>query len=335
MNTQSHVAGGPAVVSSIRSKFDRAALRSIASLLAQAVVVAFGVATVTFVLTHVIPGDPARAVLGPSASPQSVEALREQQHLNDPLLQQYWIFLSGIAHGSLGTSIANSSQSVTGLIGESLGPTLVLIAMTLLISVPLGVMIGLHAGTTRSRLTDLGLRTGTVVGLAMPPFFLGSVLLLVFALELGIAPAGGWADGYPERLRFLWLPAVTLAALITPIFARAVRQRAKVVMRTPFIEAASARGISRRRIIMRHVLPNSALPAIVLIGINAGFLVAGAVVVETLFGLPGIGSLLLSAVRSRNYPVVQGVAIVSGFFVVFCNFAADVVIRAVDPRTRK
>ena len=311
-----------------------AALRSIASVLAQAVVVAFGVVTVTFFLTHVIPGDPARAVLGPTASPQAVEGLREQLHLNEPLPQQYWNFLTEIAHGSLGKSVANSNQSVTGLIGEALEPTLVLIALTLLISVPLGVMIGLHAGTTRSRLTDLGLRAGTVVGLATPPFFLGSLLLLFLALELGVAPAGGWASGYPERLRFLWLPALTLSALVTPIFARAVRQRAKVVMRAAYVEAASARGISRRKIIFRHVLPNSALPAIVLIGINAGFLVAGAVVVETLFGLPGIGSLLLNAVRSRNYPVVQGIAIVSGFFVVFCNFAADVVIRAVDPRTR-
>lgn len=311
-----------------------AALRSFASLLAQAVAVAFGVVTVTFFLTHVIPGDPARAVLGPSASPQAVEALRAQLHLNESLPQQYWSFLSEIAHGSLGTSVANSNQPVTGLIGEALEPTVALIALTLLISVPLGIVIGLLAGTTRSRLTDLGLRAGTVVGLAMPPFFLGSVLLLVLALELGIAPAGGWASGYPERLRYLWLPALTLSALVTPIFARAVRQRAKVVMRTPFIEAASARGISRREIILRHVLPNSALPAIVLIGISAGFLVSGAVVVETLFGLPGVGSLLLNAVRSRNYPVVQGIAIVSGFFVVFSNFAADVVVRAVDPRTR-
>ncbi|MBS1882968.1 MAG: ABC transporter permease [Actinobacteria bacterium] len=309
-------------------------MRSIASLLAQAVAVAFGVVTVTFLLTHVIPGDPARAVLGPSASPQAVDALRDQLHLNEPLLQQYWHFLGEVAHGSLGSSVGNANQSVTGLIGESLEPTLVLIALTLLISVPAGIVIGLHAGTTRSRLTDLGLRAGTVVGLATPPFFLGSVLLLLLALDLGVAPAGGWATGYPERLRFLWLPALTLSALVTPIFARAVRQRAKVVMRSPYIEAASSRGISRRRIVIRHVLPNSALPAIVLIGINAGFLIAGAVVVETLFGLPGIGSLLLGAVKARNYPVVQGVAIVAGFFVVFCNFAADAVIRAVDPRTR-
>lgn len=312
----------------------KSALGSFASLLAQAVVVAFGVVTVTFFLTHVIPGDPARAVLGPSASPEAVATLREHLGLNDPLPQQYWNFLVEVAHGSLGTSNLNANQTVTGLIGESLEPTLVLIALTLLISVPLGVMIGLYAGTTRSRLADLGLRAGTVVGLAMPPFFLGSVLLLLLALELGIAPAGGWASGYPERLRYLWLPALTLSALLTPIFARAVRQRAKVVMNASFIEAASARGVPRRRIIMRHVLPNSALPAIVLIGINAGFLIAGTVVVETLFGLPGLGSLLLGAVRSRNYPVVQGIAIVAGFVVVFCNFAADLVVHAVDPRTR-
>lgn len=322
-------------IRSPRSGRGRAVLGSLASLLLQAIVVAFGVVTVTFFLTHVIPGDPARAVLGPNASPQAVESLREQLHLNEPLIQQYWRFLTELAQGSLGTSTANANETVTGLIGESIGPTMALIALTLAISVPAGIAIGLHAGTTRSRVAELGLSTGTIVALAVPPFFLGSVLLLVFAIELGIAPAGGWASSYPERLRYLWLPALTLSALVTPIFARAVRQRAKVVTRSSFVEAASARGIPRRRIVLRHVLPNSALPAIVLIGLNAGLLLSGAVVVETLFGLPGLGSLLLGSVQARNYPVVQGIAIVGGLFVVFCNFAADAIVRAVDPRTRE
>jgi peptide/nickel transport system permease protein len=324
----------PALPSAGRRRW-RAISKSILSLFAQALIVAFGVVTVTFFLTHVIPGDPARAVLGANASPQAVEGLREELHLNEPLLKQYGEFLSDLAHGSLGNSIANSNEPVTDLIGESLEPTIALVILTLLVSIPLGIAIGLHAGTTRSRASDIGLRAGTVVSLAMPPFLLGSILLLFLALELGIAPAGGWASSYPERLRFLWLPALTLSALMTPIFARAVRERAKVVMRAPFIEAASARGVSRRRIVIRHVLPNSALPAIVLIGLNAGLLISGAVVVETLFGLPGLGSLLLTSVQSRNYPVVQGLAIVGGLFVVFCNFAAACVIRAVDPRTRE
>lgn len=311
-----------------------ALVKSLAGLVVQAVIVAFGVVTVTFILAHVIPGDPARAVLGNSASPHAVAALREELHLNDSLPEQYWLFLSGIAHGSLGNSLTNSNESVTGLIGGSLEPTFALIFLTLLISVPLGIAIGLHAGTTEAKSVDFGLRVGTIVALAMPPFFLGSLLILIVTLELGIAPAGGWGTRFPEQLRYLWLPTVTLSALVTPIFARAVRQRAKVIMRSSFIEAATVRGVSRRRIILRHVLPNSVLPAITLIGLNAAFLISGAVVVETLFGLPGLGSLLLNGVQVRNYPVVQGVAIVAGLFVVLCNFTADAVIRAVDPRTR-
>jgi peptide/nickel transport system permease protein len=310
-------------------------MRSIFSLLLQALVVAFGVVTVTFLLTHVIPGDPARAILGNSASPTAVENLREELHLDESLPQQYLTFLTDLTHGSLGNSLANRNESVSSLIGNSLEPTIALILLALLISVPLGIAIGLYAGTTSSKPIDLGLRAGTVVALAMPPFFLGSLLILVLTLELGIAPAGGWSSEFPEQLRYLWLPALTLSALATPLFARAVRQRAKVISRSPFIEAALARGIPRHRIILRHILPNSALPAITLIGLNAAFLISGAVLVETLLGLPGLGSLLLNAVGLRNYPVVQGVAIVAGLFVVFANFAADALVSAVDPRVRR
>jgi len=312
-----------------------AAVKSLAGLLVQAIVVAFGVVTVIFVLLHVIPGDPARAVLGNSASPEAVEALREQLHLNDSMLQQYLLFLGDIVQGTFGHSITNPEETVLGLIGESLEPTMALIFLTLLISVPLGILIGLYAGTTRSRLADLSLRAGTVVALAMPAFFLGSLLILFLVLELGVAPAGGWSDEFPAQLRYLWLPALTLCALTTPIFARAVRQRAKVIMRSSFVEAAHARDVSRRRLVLRHVLPNSALPAITLIGLNAAFLISGAVVVETLFGLPGLGTLLLNSVQVRNYPVIQGVTIVAGLFVVLCNFTADAVVRFVDPRTRE
>ncbi len=307
---------------------------SIARLLLNAFVVAFFVVTVVFFLTHVIPGDPARAVLGRNVSQASVESLRAKLHLNESIPAQYWRFLSELSHGSLGQSFKVSNDSVSSLVGSSLEPTIALILLTMLVSIPLGVVIGLRAGTTESRAIDFSLRLGNVVALAMPPFFLGSLLILVLTLKLGIAPAGGWSTQFPEQLRYLWLPVIALSALVTPLLARAVRQRAKVVMRSPYIEAALARGISRRRIILRHVLPNSALPAITLIGLNAALLISGTVVVETLLGLPGLGSLLLNAVQVRNYPVVQGVTVVAGLFVVFCNFVADAAVKAVDPRTR-
>jgi peptide/nickel transport system permease protein len=210
----------------------------------------------------------------------------------------------------------------------------VLIVLTMLFSSLVGIALGLWAGTTRSRALDGMIRLGAMVGLGTPPFFLGAVLIVVVSLELGLAPAAGAGDGYPDRLRFLWLPTLTLSGLFIPILARAVRQRARAVMGSQFVEAALARGVSHRRLVMVHVLPNSVLPAVTLMGVHAGALLASAVVVETLFGIPGLGTVLLAAVQGRDYPVVQGVVLVAGLFVVLCNLLADAAVRAIDPRAR-
>lgn len=307
---------------------------SLLSGLGKALAVAFGVVTITFMLIHLVPGDPARQVLGQQASPETVEALRQQLHLDEPLISQYVTFLGDLAQGDLGESIGQTNRSVVSLIWEGLDVTLVLILMTMTFSSLVGVAIGLWAGTTRSRALDGSVRLGSMVGLGTPPFFLGALLILFVSLELGLAPAAGTGEGFPDRLRYLWLPMLALSGLYVPMLARAVRQRARIVMSEQFVEAALARGISRRRLVFFHVLPNSALPAITLIGLNAGLLLSSAVVVETMFGLSGLGSVLLTAVEARDYPVVQGIAVVAGLFVVLCNLLADAVIRIVDPRAR-
>jgi peptide/nickel transport system permease protein len=308
---------------------------ALVSRVAEALVVAFGVLTITFLLIHLIPGDPARQILGTQAPPKVVAALREQLHLNEPLPAQYAKFMAGVAHGDLGDSLAQSNRSVIGLIGDGFGITFVLIAATMTFSAIVGVALGLWAGTTGSKSLDGGIRLTSMIGLGTPPFFLGAVLILLVSLKLGLAPAGGAGHGYPDRLRYLWLPALTLSGLLIPLIARAVRERARAVMREQFVEAALARGISPRRLLLSHVLPNSVLPAITLIGIQSGVLLASAVVVETLFGIPGLGTVLLTAVQGRDYPVVQGVVVFAGLFVVACNLLADVAVGLIDPRGRR
>ncbi|WP_236789911.1 ABC transporter permease [Amycolatopsis sp. GM8] len=303
-------------------------------LVVQAVAVAFGVLLITFLLIHLVPGDPARQLLGPQATESQVAELHQRMHLDDPLVSQLGKYLSGVAHGDLGQSLAYPGVSVVSLVGSSLLVTLTLVAATIVFSLISGAAIGLLAAMSRGRWLDYGIRVSAVVLLATPAFFVGLVGILVLAVQAQIAPAGGWAGHYPENFSYLWLPVLVLSAYLAPLIARAVRQKARDTLREQFIEAAMTRGLSRSRLVLRHVLPNSALPTITLVGLNIGGLIGGAVVVEAVFGLPGVGTTLVNATNSRDYPVVQAVAIITGMFVVFGNLLADIAYRLIDPRLR-
>jgi peptide/nickel transport system permease protein len=198
----------------------------------------------------------------------------------------------------------------------------------------MGVPVGLLTGLTPSRLLDAGIRVGAVVLFALPPFFVGLMLLLVVSLEWGLAPAGGWASGWPDNLEYVWLPSLALAAYMTPIIVRTVRQSTRSIIDQPFVEAALLRGLPYRTVVLRHVLPNSLLPVVTLVGLNVATLVGGAVVIEALFTLPGIGTDLLVAVGSRDYPVIQGIALVTAVMVVIVNAGTDALYAIVDPRSR-
>jgi peptide/nickel transport system permease protein len=297
--------------------------------------VAFVVVTLSYLLVRLVPGDPAEAVLGARATPQAVKALRHEMHIDQPLLTGYLSYLGGLAHGDLGNSIVQSNESVTSIVQQTLPITLELIFATMLLSVVVGVPLGLLAALTKRRSVDHVTRIGLVILLATPPFFFGLLLILTFSLHWPIFPAGGWAGSWPANLRYLILPAVAMSAFLMPQIARTVRQVAIDVSRQDFIEAAVARGMSNHTVVYRHVLPNSLLPVITLLGLNVGALIAGAVVVEAVFGLPGIGSQLVQSVSERDYPVIQGIAIVSALFVVFSNAAADALYVLADPRTRR
>ena len=290
------------------------------------------VVVITFLLVHLVPGDPARTILGTRATPQSLAALRHEMGIDQPLLRQFGSFVSQLAHGDLGNSLVLGGRPVADIILPDFAVTLSVVACSVLFAILLGIPLGLWAALSRYRPVDSVVRSSSVLLLSMPPFFVGLLLLLFVSLDAGLAPAGGWGGGWPDNARYVWLPSLALAAYLIPITARAVRQTAHETVREHFIEAATARGLPSRTVTLRHVLPNSVLPVITLLGFNMGALIGGAVVIEAVFALPGVGTDLVNAVATRDYPVVQGVALLTAIFVVLINFATDAIYALVDPR---
>lgn len=311
----------------------RRAASSVGSAIGRALTVCAIVVILSFVLVRVIPGDPVTATGGARATPAAREKLREELGINGSLPTQFVNYVGDLAQGDLGASVVQQGRSVTAIIGETLPVTLAVILATLILSVIIGVPLGLLAAQ-RGGAADISVRSGMMVLLATPPFFLGLILLLVFAIDLGWLPAGGWGHSPTEDLRFLVLPAVALSGFMVPLVVRTTRQGAVEAANEPWAEALMTRGLSPRRIAWSHIFPNTLLPIITLIGFNAGALLTGAVVVEAVFALPGIGQQLVNAVNLRDYPVIQGIALVTAVFVVLCNLVADLLYGYADPRTR-
>lgn len=302
--------------------------------LAQLVVVTFVVTVLTFALAHMIPGDAAQSILGLNATPEALAELRAELHLNDSLGQQFVTFISGALRGDLGTSLVQQGRSVTSIVFDSLPVTAQLVASAVVLSIVIGVPVGLMTVVLGSGALDAAVRSLTIVLLAVPPFLLGIALLLLVSIRWGLAPAGGWAGSWPENLRYLWLPALALTGYLLPIVVRTVRQTAQETWRESFVEASLTRGLSTRAVVLRHLMPNSLLPLITLVGFNVGALIAGAVIVEVVFGLPGLGGELVDATASRDYPVIQGIALITAVIVVVVNATTDILYYVVDPRTR-
>jgi peptide/nickel transport system permease protein len=282
-----------------------------------------------------VPGDPVRAITGSRGTPEARAALQAQLHLNRPLPTQFALFVSDLLHGNLGSSLIQQGRPVRAIVAATLPVTLSVIAATVVLSCVVGATVGIVAALTPRRWIDLLIRGGLSSLLALPPFFLGLLLLLGPGENWGWLPAGGWGNGWPENLRYVILPALALSGYLAPLVARAVRQAAVDTAGQEFVEAAITRGLSTRRIALRHVLPNSLLPVIALVALNAGALLAGAVVVEAVFALPGIGQELVNAVAVRDYPVIQGIALVSALAVVVANLLGDLLTTFVDPRVRR
>lgn len=309
-----------------------AALRTLRAL-RDVVVVVLLVVAFTTLLVQLAQGSPGRAILGNRASQEQVDALNHTLGVDRPVLEQIGSSLGGYLRLDFGDSLTNPAQSVLGLAGDALPVTGAIIGLTLLISLVGGVLAGLAGAMSRPSI-DRAVGVGAVMVLSIPPFVLALLLILGVALGIGIAPAGGWAGSWPANLEYAWLPSVALSGLLLPQVARTVQQRARELANEEFVEAGESRGLSRSRLTFRHVLPNALLPVITIIGFNASFLIAGAVVVEAVFGVPGFGQVLATAVAERDYPVIQGLALLTAVVVVLINFLCEVLYVIADPRTR-
>jgi peptide/nickel transport system permease protein len=290
--------------------------------------VLIGVATLVFSLIHFIPGDPAQAMLGEGAAPEDVAQLRVRLGLDRPLLVQYGSFLQGLARGDLGVSLRND-QPVLGQILERMPATAELafasMAVAVLIALPLGIIAAVWRGTA----VDYGAMTLSLVGISVPNFWLGPLLAIVFAVELGWLPVGGRGT-----LAHLVLPAVTLGAALAAILARMTRASLLEELREPYVLAARAKGVSRSRAVLHHALRNSLIPIVTILGLQFGVVLTGAVITETIFAWPGIGRLLIQSISFRDYPTVQGCVLLIAVTYVGVNLLTDLTYGFLDPRIR-
>jgi peptide/nickel transport system permease protein len=313
-------------------------LATILKRLAAAVPVLFGLTIVVFAIMALIPGDPATAILGSFATPENVERLNRQLGLDRSLPEQYLIWLGNVLQGDFGRSYSLNRPVIDEVL-ERLSATLLLAGTALVIASLLGLLAGVLSAVRQYGWTDRIVTLLVLVGISMPAFFLGLLLILVFAVNLRWFPASGmmavYGGGGPlDVARHLVLPALTLAVVATGVIARLTRTAMLEVLRQDFVRTARANGLSERRVIGRHAFKAAVVAVIPVIGIQAGFVLGGAVYVETVFQWPGIGSMLVTAISTRDILLVQGgVLVVAAAYVLF-NLAADVLQMAVDPRLR-
>ncbi len=293
--------------------------------------VLLGISFIVFFLIRLIPGDPATTLLGSHATPDSVRELRSQLGLSKPLWSQYVTFLGHLFRGNLGYSFVYNS-SVTSLVTTSLPATLWLLisatVFTILIAVPLAVL----AAARRNGVVDNVIRAVPVVGLGLPSFWLGIMLILVFGLKLGWFPVAGFGDTFASHLRSIVLPGITIALTLSPILIRSLRASMIDVLSSDYIVTARAKGLSTSRVVLRHALRNAAVSSITVLGVNIAYLTGSTLVVERVFSLPGIGQQMINSILGRDFPTVQGITMVFAIMVVAVNLLTDVTHAALDPR---
>jgi peptide/nickel transport system permease protein len=299
----------------------------------QLVPVLLGVSLVTFILVHSIPGDPVRILLGIRATPEVIEATRKQYGLDQPLVLQYLYFLKNLAAGEFGKSII-FKVGVLKLVVGRLVPTLFLLGYAIGLAVVIAVGLAVLAATNAGRLADQLVRVYSTAGLGLPAFWLGIVLIILFSIQLGLFPVSGYGETPLEHLHHLFLPALTIALALSPVLIRNLRASLLAEMQADYVTAARSRGLSERAIFRRHVFRNSLIPTITLLGVNVGWLIGGTVVVEQVFSVPGLGSLMVGSIFARDYLVVQAVTLAFACAVILTNFLVDVVTVALDPRIR-
>jgi peptide/nickel transport system permease protein len=290
--------------------------------------VIFGVLVLTFLLIHLVPGDPVEVMLGESASCADRDALRTELGLNQPLLQQFGTYLNKLAHGDFGYSI-HTKASITELIQTRYPATLKLALLSLMIGLVVGVPLGIYSALKAGRWQDILVTVVSDRLSAMPAFWLGPVLMLIFAVWLGWLPVSGMESGAS-----IILPAATLGFGLSAILTRMTRTSLLEVLNDDYIRTARAKGLSERAVILRHAMRAALLPIITIVGLQMGSLLAGAVITETIFSWDGIGRLLVESIEKRDYPVTQACVLIVALSYVVVNLLTDLLYQLADPRVR-
>lgn len=287
----------------------------------------------SFILIHLVPGDPIRIMVGGKAPEAVVKNIDHQLGLDRPLPEQYVTFVGHAARGDLGESIV-LRRPVSSVVGERIGPSLFLLGYGTLIGIVLAVPLGIASARWRNRLPDHLTRLLTLVAFAMPPFWLGLILVRKFSLDLGWFPVSGYGTGFLGHVYHLTLPALTIGLFLASMLIRSLRASLIDIFGTEYIEAVRARGASEARVVLKHSLRNALISTITVLTVNLGFLIGGAVIVEKVFDIPGMGQLLVDSIFTRDFPVVQGLTLVFGVLVVMLNLTVDLAYAAIDPRVR-
>jgi peptide/nickel transport system permease protein len=300
----------------------------IARRLIQSVFILLGVSLITFLLLFIVPADPARQIAGRTATPEQVQMVRQQLGLDLPFHQQYLRYLGNLVQGDLGRSYLQKSQ-VSELVASRLPATLLLMAGAIFCELLIGLSMGLFAAVRRNSRLDRTLMILSFIGVSAPQFVVAILLLYVFGFYLGWVPLGGYG-----RLSQLILPSLTLGILGAGWYSRMMRSSMIEVLRQDFIRTARAKGLQPTAIIAVHALPNAILPIIAMIGIDVGYFMSGIVVVESVFGWPGIGQLAWQAIQRVDIPIIMGVTLISAVAIVIGNLVADLVAPLIDPRIK-
>src|SRR5260221_4207438 len=299
----------------------------------QLIPVLFGISAITFILLQMTPGDPVRLMLGPKAGPDAIAFVRARYGLDQPVLVQYFYYLKNVLLGDFGQSIAFRAP-VSQVILERIAPTIYLIFYGLVISVSLTLVMSIAAARQRGRWMDHLIRFLCVAGVGVPSYFIGLMLILGFCLRVKLFPVSGYGPNLVNNLWHLFLPALTVGIAVTPILTRNLRATFIQQIDMDYAVACRSKGLSERSIFARHVFRNSLLPTVNLLGVVVAFLIGGTVVIENVFNIPGLGNLLIRAVLTRDYFVVQAVTLILAVGVVLANFAVDIATALLDPRVK-
>ncbi|MFB6126596.1 MAG: ABC transporter permease [Halolamina sp.] len=310
--------------------------RYVAKRVAHAAVVIYVVATIVFFAVRAIPGDPARVLLGGDANAEAIAALREEMGLNQPLYVQYFEWFGRIIQGNLGRSILNDQPVLEMLLGVA-EPTLSIAGLGMLIAVLIALPAGIVSAVKQYQWEDYVATTVSFVGISMPGFWIGIVLLLVFSVRLQLVPAFGYvslSEGVVPWLKHVTLPALAVGLPYGGILMRMTRSSMMEVLNEDYMRTARAKGLSGRLVLFKHGLQNALIPIVTIAGILLGVLLGGVVAVEIVFGIQGLGRLLIASIGRRDFPVIQGAVIVISFIFVFMNLFVDILYTSINPKIK-